>query len=157
MKLTPIQRTTLKAWIVLDTGANALYQNGDLAGLADYLNADTSPAFIVFKTAVTNEAIGDAMDGTEVAGLASLKLQRLQVMQAYSNGSQNPSRSDRRAGFDDVFSGAGGQITRAALYALWRRTATKLEKVFATGTGSDASPATLVIEGVISYQELIGL
>ncbi len=37
---------------------------------------------------------------------------------------------------------------------MWKRTATRGEKVFATGTGSDASPATLNYEGAISYNDV---
>lgn len=60
-----------------------------------------------------------------------------------------------RAFFDDVFSGAGGTNTRAALLVLWKRLATRIEKLFATGTGSDAVPATLVFEGEVSVQDII--
>lgn len=151
--LTTAQLQALKAAIQADpalssqpmTSAGALF-------IADTFNAQASPAFTVWKTSVTNEAIGDAMNGTEIAGLSSLGMQRLQVLAAYSGGTQNPSRADRRAAFDAVFSGAGGNITRPALAALWRRLATRAEKLFATGTGSDASPATLVFEGTLSSE-----
>jgi hypothetical protein len=66
----------------------------------------------------------------------------------------NPSIASNRAFFDDVFSGAGGTNTRAALLALWKRLATRGEKLYATGTGSDASPATLVVEGAISARDV---
>ena len=62
----------------------------------------------------------------------------------------NPSLAERRAFFDEVFSVAAGATTRAQLLALWKRPATRTEKIFATGTGSDASPATLTFEGSIS-------
>jgi hypothetical protein len=37
---------------------------------------------------------------------------------------------------------------------LWKRPALLGEKILATGTGSDASPATLGYEGNISYQDV---
>jgi hypothetical protein len=67
----------------------------------------------------------------------------------------NPSRTDQRAFFDDVFSAASGDSTRAALLALWKRLATRVEKLFATGTGSDASPATLTFEQPLAYQDVL--
>jgi hypothetical protein len=66
----------------------------------------------------------------------------------------NPSLIDVRQMFDDIFSGAGGTNTRANLLALWKRLATRGEKIFATGTGSDPSPGTLTFEGNISYQDV---
>jgi hypothetical protein len=78
----------------------------------------------------------------------------LQVLEQYSGGSFNPSLTDMRAGFDSIFSGAGGVNTRAALLALYKRSARYIEKIFATGTGTDASPGTLVYEGTISYQDV---
>jgi hypothetical protein len=155
MPLTAAQQTTLRNAILADNELNALPQTQDGAfEIARRLNLNASPDFTVWKTAVSNEDIGNAMNGTEIAGLSSLNMQRLQVLSAYSNGTQNPSRADRRAAFDAAFSGAGGTITRAALLILWKRLATRLEKIFATGTGSNASPATLVVEGAISGQEV---
>ena len=114
-----------------------------------YYNAPSDPAFILWRTSVTNEEIGDAFNGTEIAGLASLPMQRIQVLAAMSNGTQNPSRFDRRDAFDRIFSGAGGANTRAALAVIWRRFATRAEVLFATGLGSDASPATPGWQGAI--------
>jgi hypothetical protein len=54
----------------------------------------------------------------------------------------NPSLADRRQFFDDIFSGAGGVNTRANLLALWKELATRAQKLFSTGTGTDAAPAT---------------
>ena len=87
--------------------------------------------------------------------LSSLNATRLQTIALYSPAGINPSMSDRRTFFDDVFSGAGGVNTRAKLLALWKRNANRGEKLFATGAGSDAVPATLVIEGTIAVQDIL--
>ncbi len=63
-------------------------------------------------------------------------------MAVYAGAGVNPSLADRRQCFDDIFSGAGGATTRANLLALWKRLATFAQKLFSTGTGSDAVPAT---------------
>ena len=113
-----------------------------------------SPLFTVWRTRVTNDELGDAMNGTEVTGLTSIKLQSLQVLSAYSGGTQNMGRLDRRAAFDAVFSAAGGVITRASMLIVWKRPATRSEALFATGTGTDAVPGALVVEGALSLTDV---
>jgi len=154
--LTPAQLTTLNTSITADPALNALPASPDnAAAIANAYNAAAAgPNNVCWKTVVSNEEIGDAMSGTEIAGLSALNMQRAQMLSNYSNGTQNPSRADRRAAFDAVFSGAGGAITRAALAILWKRTMTRVEKLYATGTGSTASPATLVVEGSIDYHDV---
>lgn len=155
MALLPAQYATLKTFILADPALSQvpLGEDGDDL-IARALNVVQTPDFWVFKTSVTNEEIGDAMNGSEVAGLSSLGMQRLQVLAAYSGGAQNPSRADRRAAFDAVFNGAGGAITRPALAVLWRRLATRVERLYATGTGSTGAPGTLVFIGPITRQEV---
>ena len=74
------------------------------------------------------------------------------------NGSEscNPSLPNVRQGFADVFSGAqaGPTAQRTHLLAVSRRLATRFEQVFASGTGSTASPATMAVEGPVSYQDI---
>lgn len=109
--------------------------------VAGWYNLTASPAFTLWKKLVSLESVGRALASTEVAGLTAVNLSRLQVMAQYAPAGFDPSRSDTRAAFDDVFSGAGGTLTRPALLALWKRLATNFEKLFATGTGTDAAPA----------------
>jgi hypothetical protein len=156
MALTNAQLLALKAAIQANTDPEFVgYRDAGMARpMADWYNVSASPAFVVWKTRVSNDEIGDAMNGTEVAGLSSLNMQRAQMLANYSSGYQNPSRADRRAAFDAIFSGAGGQNTRAALAILWRRTATRAEKLFASGTGTDAAPATLSFEGSLSDYDI---
>ena len=157
MHLTTQQRATLKAAIQADGTANPFFVNGDLTGLADYLNAEASPAFIVWKSLVSWAQVGDKINSSELVGLTTGKLTQLQTLALISPSGINPSVLDRRDALDQIFSAASGAITRPALLALWKRSATRFEKIFASGTGSDAVPATLVLEGAISYTEFIGL
>jgi hypothetical protein len=149
--LTHAQLLTLQASILGETDPTFVgYRNaGDKPSMADWYNADSSPAFVVWKTSVPVANVGIAFSSSEVAGLTTANTNRLQVMASYSGGSFNPSIADVRAGFDSVFNGAGGVNTRAALLALWKRTARRFERLYATGTGSDASPAQLVVEGTL--------
>jgi hypothetical protein len=155
MALTPAQLVILKADILADSTLSSKPMNDDgHQAIADAYKALASPAFTVWKTSVPITQVGDKFNGAELAGLTTGNQGRLQTIAMYSAAGVNPSLADRRAFFDDVFSGAGGATTRANLLALWKRLALRGEKLFATGTGSDASPATLVVEGAISRQDV---
>ena len=150
--LTDAQMVTLRAAIEADPALNAI-PNTYPAGaeqLAAALNATATPAFIVWRTNVLIGDVGRAFNATELAGLTSVNHTRLQTLAIYMASGVNPSVSGVRAFFDDIFSGAGGTNTRAALLALWKRPARLIERIFATGTGTDASPALLVFEGTIT-------
>jgi hypothetical protein len=153
----PARRATLKVDILANPDANTMYEAGNLDGLAALYNVAASPAFTVWKSSVTITEVGDNLVATELAGLSSLNATRLQTIAIFSASGVNPSLADRRAFFDDVFSGAGGTLTRAKLLLLWKRTATRLETLFATGVGTVATPATLLVEGALRASDLVGL
>jgi len=157
MPFTTAQLSTIKAAIAAETDPVFVgyRQAGALGAMAEWYSASTSPAFTVWKTAVPLAAVGTAMDSGEVAGLTTSNTSRLQVMAAYSGGSFNPSLPDVQSGFNSVFSGAGGALTRAALLALWKRPAKRIEKLFAVGTGTDAAPATMGYEGNVNINDIL--
>jgi len=150
--LTQSQLQTLKAAILADPQLAAFPANSDGAyAIALLLNAPS--ATVVWKTSVPRNEVGKAFVATALAAITAGNNDKLNNFAAW-NDVVNPSRLDQRQFFDDVFSVAAGASTRAALLALWKRAATKLEALFATGTGTDGSPATLVVEGAIGYQEV---
>jgi len=156
MSLTTEQQTTLRAAIIADPVLDAFPDNSDGAyAIAGLLNAEFAPAFTVWKTLVSLSDIGDAIDGDELESLTTAESSRMQVIANYSSGGINPSLLDRRILFDGIFSGAGGNVTRPRLAILWRRRATYGEQLFAAGAGSDAEPATLDVEGNISYRDVL--
>lgn len=155
MALTPAQLATLKASILADPVLAALPNTpDDNWRIADAYNAAASPGFTVWKSLVPIGEVGKKFNGAELAGLTSGNQSRLQTLAVYFKDGVNPSLTDTRAFFDDVFSGSGGATTRANLLALWKRLATRVEKLFATGAGSDASPATMGFEGRIYYTDV---
>lgn len=153
--VTTAQLPALKAAIVADSALNAQPRtsDGDEA-IAQAFNVAASPAATVWKTQVGITQIGDNIAATELAGLSSLNSTRLQTLVVLSADGVNPSLADRRQFFDDIFSGAGGTITRGRLMVLWKRLATRAEKLFATGTGTDAAPATMTFEGALTRQDV---
>lgn len=153
MPLTTAQKQSLRTDIAANTNTvlvngvptaiNTLPNTSDANfAIATWYNEPASPAFTVWKKSVPITDVGDNIVGTELAGLSTLNNTRLQTVVILSANGVNPSLSDRRAFFDDIFSGAGGAATRAKLLILWKRLSTRIQKLFSTGTGSDASPAT---------------
>ena len=156
--LTPAQKITLLTAIQADSAANALYVNGDLAGLADYLNAPASPEFIVWKSSVTLPEIqNNGFDWVRVDNLSVGKA-RIWEWMFLATGEINPSKANVRAGIDETWKGTAADLAvRDAVYVHCKRPASWFERVFATGTGSTGTPALLGIEGPVSTFELIGL
>ena len=154
--LTLAQKQALKAHILADPvlAPKASGATTDLNGLKDAMNALASPTFTVWKSNTSITETGKQFVGSEWAGMTSANHTRLQTIAQWLSNGYNPSLADIRAMFDDVWSGAGGTGTRARLLAFWKRPALRIEKLFATGTGSDASPATLVIEGQVTLEDI---
>ena len=154
MALTTAQKTTLKAYILGDATLNAQPNtNVGNSVVAAALNALASPEFVVWKTSVSLTDVGKAFNGAEWAGMTSTNHTRLQSVALYASV-VDPSKADIRAMFDDIWSGAGGATTRTNLAAVWKRAALLIEKVFATGTGTTVSPATMGREGSITADEI---
>ena len=152
MALTPAQLQTLKAAIAAETDPAFIpfRQAGDEQGMANWYNQPST--FVVWRTSVPLSDVAANVDGVELVGLTAVKLAAYQSL--LLAGSVNPSKDRLRAGFDQVFSAAGGATTRPLLLALWKRFALRGEKVYATGTGSDATPGLLAFEGQITAQNI---
>lgn len=154
MALTAAQLLTLKNDILADPILNAFPANSDGAfAIADLYNVQASPAFTVWKTSVATSECKKAMVWTEFIGRSVGERDAWTFM--LSNGFINPADSNVRQGILDIFSGATGATSRANLTALGKRLATRSEKLFSTGTGSDATPATMAVEGRLSYQDIL--
>ena len=154
--LTDAQKQTLKTFIAANPVWAAMPKNSDTAFfIAAELNKTVSPDFIVWSTDVTSNEIGNAWSGTDIDGMSALNMQRLQLLLASAGGGLfDMSRADRRAGFENPFGTNVNNTSRVAMRTIWKRKASVVEKLFATGTGTDASPATMSYESPISYQEV---
>jgi len=154
MNLNEQQKATLKTAIQGTPALNQLYIDGDLGGLANALNADTSPAFVVWRETYTaaQKAAAILTAITQLDGLAANKRDVVMWWAAQTH--------DARDGFTEaaINDMCGSQNTlKAALLAGAKRNATVLEKVFSTGTGTSVSPATPAIVGAIGWTDLIGI
>lgn len=153
--LTTEQLTTLRSAINADPTMSAYPNdpNGALA-LAEYLNQPAAPDFVVWRSSVPVDEI------TASNGFAWTLVDALSVGSAriwgwmFDNPARaiNCSKTNIRQGIADVWSGTAGKLAvQAVVLQVCKRPATRAEKIFATGTGSDASPAVMGFEGSLSH------
>jgi hypothetical protein len=154
MALTTEQKATLKAAILADPTLNAFpnTSDGDF-DLAVYLsNTLASPAFRVWRSDVPTADVKKAIVWTEYIGRSVGERGAFELM--ISNGIINASDVNVRQGIQDCFSGPSGAGTRTNLTNISKRDANLIEKILATGTGSDASPGTMTFVGTISGDDV---
>lgn len=156
MSLTTAQLTTLKAYIDTVPAWSVLPNNSDTADfIAKELNKAAVPSFVVWRNEVGAGEIGNAWVGTDIDGMSALNMQRLQLLLASSpGGTFDMGRIDRRAGFENPFGSNVNNASRVAMRAVWKREASVVEKLFAIGTGSDASPAVMSFSDAVSYRDV---
>lgn len=152
--LTDAQLLTLKAAIAAETDPAfvTLRTEGATGWMAEWFNEQSS--FVVWKTSVPKNEVGKAFQASALAAITAGNNDKLANFAAW-NDTVYPSRADQRAFFDDVFSVTAGATTRANLAALWKRPATRGERVFASGTGTEAAPGQLVFEGRITEAHVV--
>lgn len=144
--LTSGQLQTLKTLVQADPIATALANAADDVGLAAWLNTGDA-TYTVWRTDVTIDECNAVIVWTEVDGLTAGKARIWEWMKSLAV--LNASRANIRQGILDAF--ASATATRTALTALSKRLASRAEKALASGTGTNASPATMTWEGQITY------
>lgn len=156
MSLTPGQLTTFKTDIVTNTNQliiNALVI-GNNNGIVDWYNLDASPAFTVWINSMSISTLQETIDWSEVVGLGTNGLLAFQVLVSQVDGFVNPSKSTIRNAFQQIFSGPNNVNSRTALDAAAKRFSSNIEKLFATGTGTDGDPAVMGFEGSVLRQDV---
>lgn len=153
--LTTEQRTTLKTAILGDPVLNAFPAGSDGAyEIAAALNVEAAPTFVVWRTNVSIDEImrnGMAWDRVD-----NLTVGKARIWDWIGRlGTFDASKPNIRAGIDAAWIGTAADLAvRATIYTRCKRPATRVEKILATGTGSDASPATMTFEGALSWQDV---
>lgn len=144
MSLTPAQLTALRDFIVGDATLNAFPNNSDgNFEVAALLNAEANPAWVTWRTSVTRREI--LQNGFDWTRLDNLSVGKARVWtDIFVEGVINPSKINVRAGIDSVWVGTVPDLAvRAAVYVHCKFNASRVQKLFSTGTGTDATPATL--------------
>ena len=156
--MTPAQLQTLKAYIAADQVLAAYPQNTDGAyDIAIKLNLTAVPDYIVWRTSVSQDEI--MLNGFDWTRVDNLSVGAARVWQwMFDNGGKafNPSKVNIRAGVDQVWKGTAPDLAvRAVVYTHCKRSASVFEKIFASGSGTDASPSTMALESPVSYQDVM--
>jgi hypothetical protein len=159
MALTTAQKTTLKADILAQPDALAIWEIGDTAALAALYNVSASPAWTVWKTSVKLEEImTNGFDWVRVDNLSIGKARIWEWLFKNTTATINPSKLNVRAGIDETWKGTQADLdVRAAVYVHCKRLATRAERLFTTGTGSNADPGLLVFEGQVTPSDIASL
>jgi len=152
--LTHEQLLALKADIQADPILAQWAATGQMAQeIAAEYNLAAVPDWTVWRTAVTALEWRDAVIGGGGAGqLDALIASKRGCLLWALEDTLDPSNANVRAALDDF---CGSQNTlKAALVVAQKRLATRAEKLFSTGTGSNASPATMGWEESLTYQDV---
>ena len=153
--LTAVQLQTLKAAILADPVLSAFPAGSDGAyAVADALNQLATPDFVVWKTGVNvDEIMRNGMAWDRVDNLTVGKARIWDWMTRL--GTFNAAKANIRSGIDAAWVGTAADLAvRATIYTHCKRLATRAEKLFASGTGTDAAPATMDFEGALPYSEV---
>ena len=154
--LTDPQLQTLAAALRASTDpvvVEALAIRNDMA-LADWCNLPST--FIVWRTNVTQDEIQlNGFDWVMVDNLTVGKARIWEWLFNNQNRAINPSKANVRAGIDECWKGTAAMLAvRAAVYLHLKRAATNAEALFATGTGTDATPGALGFEGNLGHPDV---
>lgn len=155
--LTTAQAQAIKAVILADPALAGLPMNSDGAfAIADALNLEASPAFVVWRTSVPQDEITqNGFTWTEIDNLSVGKARIWEWLFLNATRSMNPSKPNVRAGIVECWSGTAGKVAvQTSVFSHCKRNATRAEKALATGTGTDATPAQMTYEGMLSYQDI---
>jgi hypothetical protein len=154
--LNQAQLTTLAAAIAAETDPTFVANRnaGATGAMAEWFNGAST--FIVWRPDVTAEEIGNAWSGTDIDGMTAINMQRLQLLLASApSGVFDMTRGDRRTGFEGPFGTNQNNASRVAMNAVWKRAATRGERLFATGTGTTANPGIASVTGPITNDDIV--
>jgi hypothetical protein len=148
--MTPEQLITLRADIAANPDLLALYNAGDRAGLATAYNAAST--FYVWRTSVTQDEI--MLNGFDWSQADNLNLGQARIWEWLfdnANTAINPSKTNVRLGISECWKGAAAKVAVAtAVLGHCKRLASRLERVFANGTGTLQNPGDLGFEGTVT-------
>lgn len=152
MALKPAQKTKLLAAIAADPVLAAFPNTNDGAfEIAQLLNIDSNPAFVVWRRNYNPSQIREAITSAATQ-LDNLTASKRQSLLWWAEGTYDMGKVATRAAVTDFTNGFA--TLQNALLDGGKRTVLRIEAVLATGTGTQADPGKLVWEGPISYQDV---
>lgn len=160
MALYPEQLPVLKAAILAETDpAFVISRNGFATyEMADFFNKLST--FTVWRTSLPQQELTGQGSPEVTVWSWTLFINRSagerDGFRTMFNGTYmvNPSLPQVRAGMGDIFSGPGA-ANNTHFIAMSKRLAKKGENLYATGTGTPASPGLLTFEGSIDGNDVL--
>jgi len=161
MALTPEQLAVVKSYILATPALAALTSGAgtDYNTIANVLSAAATPPFVVWRSSISrDDVMGDGFDWTQIDNLSVGQARIWDWLFDNNQRTMNPSNTRTRSGIGECWKGTTAKLA-VGTYVLTqcKRNAAQVEKLFAIGTGSDASPAKMVHEGGITLNEVAGL
>lgn len=159
MTLTTQQKSTLKAALLADPALtqHVIDRRDDL--IAAYYNELASPAFTVWRSMVPrSDLLVDGFDWTQVDNLTAGQARIWEWLFDNDERKFNPALLGTRNAVAECWKGTAAKVAVGTfVLGLCKRSATRLEKLFAVGTGSVAVPAVATVEGELSVNEVSGI
>lgn len=160
MSLAPSQYAAVKAFILADPVLSQAPANEDGDDfIANAMNLLASPAFVVWKTKVSqDEIMQNGFDWLRVDNLSVGKARIWEWLFDNDERSINPSKANVRAGISEAWKGTAADVAvRDAVLGHCKRNASIIEKLLANtseGNGQAATPATMTFSGNVTRQEI---
>lgn len=144
MALTPAQLTVFRAALLaeLDPELVGYRTNGQTPLIAAWYNTEVS-GFVVWRKRVTRaEAQAVGFDWTQVDNL-NVGQARIWFDGLFMDGLLDATDEGQRAGVAEAWKGTAAKVAVATfVLSKCKRNATRAERLFAVGAGTDLSPAT---------------
>jgi hypothetical protein len=112
--------------------------------------------FVAWRSSVTRDAVTtEGFDWTQVDNLTTGQARIWDLLFDTQTGAINPGEPGKRAAISECWKGTAAKVAVATfVLSRCKRFARRGERVFATGTGTDATPGLLTFEGTISAQNV---
>ena len=164
MQLTAQQKATLKSFILADPvlGPKTSGPGTDYAFIANALSSPAAPSYYVWRTSVSRREIYDGNPQPENSFWSWTFYKNQAVteqgawVQMFMGDQADFSKANIRTGIAQIFTSAA-VVNATHAFAVGRRLANALEKLFATGAGSLAAPSVMTVEGSIDTLEIGGV
>lgn len=154
--MTPQQSATLLAAILVDAALTAWVQERRDDLIAAYYNEPASPEYTVWRTSISkDEVYGNGFAWAQIDNVTDPRWRIWTELFDNDQRAINPSKPNVRAGVGEVWTGTAAKVA-VGDYVLGKckRLANRVERLFAAGTGSAASPGVLDFEGSLTTNDI---
>lgn len=133
-----------------------LYADRADTSIAEWYAVEASPAFVIWKNFVTqDEIMQNGFDWVRVDNLSIGKARIWEWLFDNNRSAINPSKGNVRAGIAECWKGTAADLAvQAAVLAHCKRSASRGEQAFSTGTGSTADPAVTTLLSPITGDDV---